>query len=296
VTLRTHRGLAVFLAGAVLAPLGLACSLGDVVTSLADQLARLDCRTDAAVRVGTDRTALLFAHDHVYKKPGEPDRDWYDTFVNEAVPRTYDDANAYLEEHAVGILFGLLNRDLTENAAMAPVAVTAGGFPQDPSLPVVTAVSKGAPQYVHVHWSPSTTTPGVGGYGGGILPDAFWLGVIEGPSTRQRTAVERRRTFVHEFGHVLELEHSDVAGNFMNESTTGDTITTQQRADMWDTLNSRRPLWLVLSCRRDAALRQIVRDNSGGEIVTAVCKRSATSPPRTRPSIPGPAGTRPPCP
>ena len=295
-TPRTNRGLIVLLVGVVLVPLGLACSLGDIVTSLADQLARLDCRTDAAVRVSTDRTAMLFAHDHVYQKPDEPDRDWYDTFVNEAVPRTYDDANAYLEEHAVGILFGLLSRDLTENGAMAPVAVSAGGWPQGDSLDLVTAASKAEPQFVHVHWSPSATTLGVGGYGGGILPDAFWLGVIEGPSTRQRTAVERRRTFVHEFGHVLELEHNDVAGNLMNENTTGDTITAQQLADMRETLNSRRPLWLVLSCRKDAALRQIVRDNSGDEIVTAVCKRSATSVPRTRPSRSEAAGTRAPCP
>jgi hypothetical protein len=286
----------VLLVGVVLVPLGLACSLGDVVTSLADQLARLDCRTDVAERVSTDRTALLFAHDHVYQKPGEPDREWYDAFLNEAVPRTYDDANAYLEERSVGILFGLLNRDLTENDAMAPVAVTAGGFPQGASLDLVTAVSKAGPQFVHVHWSPSVTSVGVGGYGGGILPDAFWLGIIEGPTTRQRTADERRRTFVHEFGHMLGLEHNDMAGNFMNENTNGDSITAQQLADMWETLNARRPLWLVLSCRTDAALRPIVRDNSGDEIVTAVCKRPAASVSRTRPPRPEAAGTRAPCP
>jgi hypothetical protein len=282
-----RRGLAVVVAAAVLAPSTVACT--ELFTSLVEQLARLDCRTDAAVRASDDRTGMVFVHDHVYQAPGEQDRDWYTTFLNESLPRTYDDVNAYLDARQVGVLVGLLRKDLTQNAAMAPVDVTAGGWPQGDSVTVLTDTARAAPQFLHVHWSPSATTPGVGGYGGGILPDAFWLGIIEGPDTRQRTEEQRRRTFAHELGHVLALGHTDVAGNLMNDDLSGDELTPQQIADMRRALNERRAEWLVLSCRNDEALLGITRDNTAEEIVDAACGRSERrgTPPRRQPPNPG---------
>jgi hypothetical protein len=278
-----RRGLAAGLAVAVLVPAGVACT--ELVTSLVEQLARLDCRTDAAVRASDDRTAMVFAYDHVYQATGELDRDWYDTFLNQALPRTYDDVNAYLDERQVGVLVGLLRDEVTVNPAMAPVEVTSGGWPQGESITVLTAAAEAAPELLHVHWSPSVTSTGVGGYGGGILPDTFWLGVIDGPGTRQRDEVERRRAFAHELGHVLGLGHTSVAGNLMKSDVSGDGLTADQIADMRQSINEQRAGWLVLSCLNDDALLDITRDHAGEEIVEAACERArrATAQPRQQP-------------
>jgi hypothetical protein len=265
----TVRRLAACVAVAVCLALLPACT----VESLADALARHDCRGDAPTRVSADRTAVLFVDTHLYLPEGTADRTPYTTYANDVIPATLDDVNAYLESAGVNMLLAMHAGDLTENAAMAPVELSSGGIPLGTSRETVKNAAREAPKNVQSHWSPSSNQPNVAGYGGGEFdePDSpyplMWHGMIENPAGSLSVQARRTRTFAHELGHYFGLIHrDDLADNLMKTDSTGRELLAEQIATMWDTLNRLRPNLAVISCRRDPALRQIVRDHSGDEI------------------------------
>jgi hypothetical protein len=243
--------------------------------TLLETLARHDCRGDAATRVSSTRSAILFIHYWVYVPPGTADHEPYLRFANETVAPTVDDVNTLLEQDGVNIVLALWSGEVLEKSAMAPVKLSSGGFALDDSRVWVEDVARDDRLHVQVHWSPSSTQSNIAGYGGGQVevvgePPLMWLGLIENPGGPSFTATRRRRIFAHEFGHYLDLPHNTVdPTNLMDESSDGTRLTTTQIQMMWDSLNNRRSNLAVISCLRDPAVRRIVRNHSGKELLEA---------------------------
>jgi hypothetical protein len=121
---------------------------------------------------------------------------------------------------------------------------------------------------VHTYWSPGATTLGVGGYGGGILPDKGYVGIIERP-IRPRDPVGLRRSLAHELGHFLGLGHEETIADNLMSDPHGDDLTQDQIATMRRLVNTGWTLLMVMSCTRDPALANIIEQHSADEILRA---------------------------
>jgi hypothetical protein len=261
---------------AVLAVIGLAtAACENVGRTLIEELAERDCRLDAETRVSDERIGYFFAHTHVYRAPGDDLTDWANGLVNSAIPVGFDDMNAYLGDAGVGIAVLPLRSFVVQNADMAPVHVDSAGRPQSPSFDLIVATSSAEGLFVHSYWSPSVTTLGVGGYGGGRLPDETWLGMIERPE-RLRSPEARSRDMAHELGHVLGLGHETEQGNLMSPS--GDVLRSDQIATIRNSVNTRWVELMVMSCERDPTLAQVVSRRSPADVLTAAIRVTAEDP------------------
>jgi hypothetical protein len=241
-------------------------------TSLIVSLAEHDCRTDAAVRVSSERTAILFITTHVYVPSDTRDWDAYRQFANDVIPPILDDVNVYLETAGFNVVLSR-ERSLVYGAPhMAPVELTEGGFPLPASRVWLKEAARRDLSNLHAHWSPASTSSGVAGYGGGEVeavgePPLMWLGLIENPLGEPRTAEQRSRGFAHELGHVFGLPHEyDDPENLMNPGTLGDDVTNWQIQTFWNSFNTNHPNFEVISCLKDPAVRRLVTQHTSQEL------------------------------
>ena len=254
----------------------LTAGCAESVEAIVTELARRDCRTDTTTRVDGSRAAILFVRSHIYVKDDGLRSTFVDHFTS-VIPQVLEDANAYLESKGAGILLASAATTATVSDAMFRVDTTGfGGSPAGASRQVVDEVAVDTPEQVHIHWSPRSTTR-VTGYGGPPLgtPETFrtnWIGFIEDPvSGSPRSEQQRMRLLAHELGHYLGLTHNGISGNLMegSEQPSGDALTAAQVDDMHKVVNGDRTHLVVLSCRRDPVLSQLLRDHTGAELLRA---------------------------
>ena len=237
-------------------------------------LARLHCRTDAEMRAGSARTAILFVRNHVYVGEDGLGSTFGVHFV-ELIPRLIGSVNDYLRSKDAGIVLVEVGTDVTVNRAMYVVDTTGpGGIPAAASLAEVDRVAAESPEEVHIHWSPKSTSR-VTGYGGrphGVAdtPPTNWIGYVEDPlSGPPRSDAQRMPLLAHELGHYLGLEHNGIDGNLMDgpELPNGNELTASQIRVMQHALNADRTHLLVVSCTRGPGIAELLRRYPGRELL-----------------------------
>lgn len=249
-----------------------ACALP--VPGTTDDLARRHCRTDAGTRAGDSRTAIVFVRNHVYVGDDGLGSTFGVHFV-ELIPRLIQSVNDYLRSKDAGLVLIEVGTDVTVNQAMYVVDTTgAGGTPAAASLADVGRIAAEAPEQVHIHWSPKSTSR-VTGYGGqphGVVDTVRtnWIGYVEDPlSGPPRSDAQRMRLLAHELGHYLGLPHNGIDGNLMDgpELPSGEELTADQVRDMQRAVNADRTHLLVVSCTQGPGLAELLREYPGRELL-----------------------------